>query len=441
MRASFALVVLVFSGCDDDPELIDGVFTTAEWEKLAMHSPLTDPPPDPTNAYADNPAAATLGQKLFFESSHSGPLAVANDGTNGGLGAAGETGKVSCASCHNPTGWLSDKRSNPSTVALGADWGIRNAMSVVDVAYQTPFQHWDGRFDTTFGPAIGPAENAKSQNSTRLAIAHMLWNKYRDEYNAVFDPDLDPALDPLHVDAARFPAVGKPKAMATDPDGPWEMMTAADRTIVSRIFINWAKAIAAHLRRVRSGETPFDRYIAGNDGAITAAAKRGAKLFIGKAACSDCHTGPAFTDNLFHNTGVAQVGERVPAMDDGRFAAVMPLLGHGFNSSSAFSDNTATGRLDGLAPDEVQRGAFLTPMLRNCTETGPYMHAGQLATLEEVIELYDRGGEETGFSGTKDEKMKVLNLTAAEKLDLVEFLRTLDGPDLDPALLVNTANP
>jgi cytochrome c peroxidase len=441
MRTTIAFAVLIAGCTDDGPQLVDGVFTTAEWEKLSLHSPLPEPPPDPTNAYADNPAAATLGQKLFFESSHSGPLKVASDGVNGGLGQIGETGKVSCASCHNADAWLADQRSNPNNVALGADWGTRNAMSLVNAAYQTPFQHWDGRFDTTFGPAIAPAENPKSQNSTRLAIAHMLWTKYRAEYDAVFEPDLDPALDPLAADAARFPASGKPKPMATDADGAWEMMTPEDRTIVNRIFINWAKAIASYVRKVRSAESPFDRYIAGEMGAISTSAKRGAKLFIGKAACSDCHEGPVFSDNKFHNTGVAQTGDHVPATDDGRFAAIGPLLAHGFNSSSPYSDDTTTGRLDGLAPDEAVRGAFLTPMLRNCTTTGPYMHAGQLATLDEVIELYNRGGDETGFGGTKDEKIKVLNLTAQEKKDLVEFVLTLDGPDLDAALLVNTSNP
>ena len=348
MRHYLGLLVLCVACSDDAPNLIDGVFTMPEWEKLSLHSPMPEPPADPTNAYADNPAAATLGQKLFFESSHSGALKIADDGTNGGLGQLGETGKVSCASCHNPTGWLSDKRSNPNTVALGADWGIRNAMSVVNAAYQTPFQHWDGRFDTAFGPAIGPAENPKSQNSTRLTIAHMLWTKYRDEYNAVFDPDLNPSLDPAAGDASRFPASGKPKAMATDPDGAWEGMTPDDRTIVNRIFINWGKAIASHVRRLRSAESAFDRYMAGEETAISSAAKRGAKLFIGKAACADCHEGPMFTDNKFHNTGISQTGERVPATDEGRFAAITPLLNHAFNSSGAYSDDTTTGRLDGL---------------------------------------------------------------------------------------------
>jgi cytochrome c peroxidase len=440
MRAIVAMLTLsIACGGDDGPELVDGVFTMPEWEKLSLHAPLGEPPPDPTNAYADNAAAATLGQKLFFEKSHSGPLKVADDGTNGGLGQVGETGKVSCASCHNTGTWFTDQRSN--VVALGADWGTRNAMSLVNAAYQTPFMHWDGRFDTSFGPMIGPGENPRSQNSTRLAIAHMLWNKYRDEYNAVFDPDLDPALDPGHIDAARFPATGKPKAMATDADGAWEMMTPEDRAIVNRIFINWAKAIAAYVRKLRSNEAPFDRYMGGDTMAINAAAKRGAKLFIGKAACAECHSGPAFTDNLFHNTGVAQAGDHVPATDDGRYAAVMPLLGHGFNSSSAFSDNATTGRLDGLVVDESQRGAFLTPMLRNCSTTGPFMHAGQAATLQDVIELYNRGGDEAGFSGTKDEKIVPLNLTMSEKQDLVEFLKTLDGPDLDPALRADTATP
>jgi cytochrome c peroxidase len=437
MKTILAMIALGSVACGDEgPELIDGVFTAGEWEKLALHSPLPAPPPDPTNAYADNAAAATLGQKLFFESSHSGALKVTSD-----LGQMGETGKVSCASCHNADAWLADQRSDPNFVALGADWGIRNAMSLVNVAYQTPFQHWDGRFDTAFGPAIGPAENGKSQNSTRLAIAHMLWNEYRDEYNAVFDPDLDPALDPAASDASRFPATGKPKAMAADPDGAWEMMTDGDRQIVNRIFVNWAKAIAAYTRKLRSSESPFDRYIAGDEKAISTAAKRGAKLFIGKAACSDCHAGAVFSDNKFHNTGLTQAGpSMVPATDDGRFAAVTPLLNHALNSSSAYSDDPNTGRLTGLTADETLRGAFLTPMLRNCTATGPYMHAGQLASLPDVIEFYNRGGDADGFSGTRDEKMRPLNLTALEKTELLEFLLTLDSAPLDPTLLVNTAN-
>lgn len=438
MRATLLLIILTTACSDSD--LVDGVFTEAEWDKLALHTPLGEPPPDPTNAFADNEAAAVLGQQLFFETSHSGPLKVGDDGTNGGLGQVGEAGKISCASCHSTGAWLADARSMNQT-ALGADWGGRNAMSILNAAYQTPFQHWDGRFDTSFGPAIAPAENPKSQNSTRLAIAHMLWNKYRAEYNAVFDPDLDPALDPSAGDAARFPASGKPKAMATDPDGAWEQMTPEDRTTVNRIFINWAKAIASYVRKLRSSEAPFDRYMAGDLTAISASAKRGAKLFIGKAACADCHAGPTFSDNMFHNTGNAQVGDHVPAMDDGRYAAVTPLLNHAFNSNSVYSDSTTTGRLDGLAPDEAQKGQFLTPMLRNCSATGPFMHAGQLATLEDVIDLYDRGGDETGFSGTKDDKIKALNLTMQEKRDLIAFLLTLDGAELDPALLANTAKP
>ena len=435
------LAVVVAAACEDDPALIDGVFTEQEWVEVQRLSPLpATPPADPTNAYGDDPAAQALGQKLFFETEYAGPLAVADDGTNGGLGAMGERGQVGCTSCHNPDGTFSDHRSNPNQTALGADWGIRNAMSLVNSAYHQPFQHWDGRFDAPYGPALGPAENPKSVNSTRLDIAHMLWNEYRDEYNAIFDPDLDPALDPAAVDAARFPASGKPKAMMTDPDGAWEMMTPEDRTIVNRIFVNWGKAVAAYVRLLRSGDAPFDRYVAGDTTAINASAKRGLKLFVGKAACIGCHEGPTFSDNEFHNVGVPQVGDHVPATDDGRFAAIMPILNYGFNSSSMFSDSTATGRLDGLAADEALRGAFLTPMLRNCADTGPWMHAGQNATLEDVVELYDKGGEETGFSGVKDELMVPLMLTTQEKADLVEFLKTLTGQPIPDALLVDTSN-
>ena len=446
MRATHVVSLLAVVGlaCEDEgTQLIDDVFTPEEWAEVQMLSPLPPtPPPDPTNAFGDDPAAQALGQKLFFETDYAGPLVVGDDGSNGGLGEVGERGKTGCTSCHNPDAWFSDRRSNPNQTALGADWGIRNAMSLVNSSYHQPFQHWDGRFDAPYGPALGPAENPKSVNSTRLTIAHMMWDQYRAEYDAIFDPDLDPALDPAHAEAARFPASGKPKPVTDPPapDGPWELMTPEDRTIVNRIFVNWGKAVASYVRLLRSADAPFDRYVAGDRDAISASAKRGAKLFVGKAACTECHEGPTFTDNEFHNVGVPQVGEHVPAMDDGRFAAIMPIIGYGFNSSSMFSDSTATGRLDGLAADEALRGAFLTPMLRNCADTGPWMHAGQNATLEDVVELYDKGGEETGFSGTKDELIEPLMLTAQEKADLVEFLKTLTGTPIPAELLVDTSN-
>ena len=437
-----ALLVGCLVGCTSEP-LVDGLFTKAEWTKVQTFSPLPDPPPDTTNAYADNAAAATLGQALFFEPSASGPLAVGNDGTNGGLGMAGQAGKVSCASCHGPASQFADQRSNPNLVTLGADWGSRNTSTLVNVAFHTPWTHWDGGLDTQYAAVLKPTEAGVEENSSRLAIAHMLWTKYKDQYNAVFDPDLPAALDPAAPDASRFPPTGKPKASPSDPDGAWEAMAPADQQIIDRIFVNYGKAIAAYMRKLDSGDAPFDQYVAGDTSAISTSAKRGLLLFIGKAACAECHEGPAFTDNKFHNTGLDQRGgmNHVPATDEGRYDGVAAVMAWEFNSSSIYSDDTSTNRLAGLAQNDAERSAFLTPILRNCAGTGPYMHAGELATLQDVIDFYNKGGDPSGFTGTLDPKMKKLDLSDQEKADLVEFLKTLTGADVDPALTMDTHVP
>ena len=97
------------------------------------------------------------------------------------------------------------------------------------------------------------------------------------------------------------------------------------------------------------------------------------------------------------------------------------------------------GLLDGLAPTEPVRGAFRTPSLRHIAQTAPYMHNGSLATLDDVVEFYDRGGDAAGFSGVKAVEMSPLGLTADEKTDLVAFLRTLTGAPVAAELMVDTA--
>ena len=252
-------------------------------------------------------------------------------------------------------------------------------------------------------------------------------------------PALDPDLDPSSAGAARFPSDGKPKSTASDPDGPWELMAPADQAIVDRIFVNFGKAIEAYERTLVSSDAPFDRYVAGDLAAISAAAKRGLKVFIGKGNCIACHTGPMLSDSEFHDTGLAQIGDKVPPSDDGRAHAIDVLLANPFNSSSAYSDARATGKLDELAVAAADHGAFRTPGLRQIAETAPYMHTGHLATLEDVVEFYNKGGDDSGFEGTKDKRILKLNLTTQEKTDLVAFMQTLTGAPVDPALLADTS--
>jgi cytochrome c peroxidase len=411
-------------------------FTAAERAVIATLSPLPALPPDKTNAFADSAAAATLGQRLFFDKSYSGALAVGDDGTNGALGAAGEAKKVSCASCHQgPT--MDDTRSKPNNVSLGLDYVTRNALSLVNSSFYK-WTNWGGRFDSQWSLPLAVAENARLMGSSRLEIAHLLYDKYRADYDAVFPVALDAALAPNAPDAARFPASGKPKA-AGAADGPWEGMTPEDQALVNRIFVNYGKAIAAYTRKLVSRNAPFDRYVSGQPDAIDAAARRGLKVFIGKGACVGCHSGPNFADDSFHVLGVPQTGPRVPAVDLGRFADVGGLLGSPFNSSGVFSDDVTTGKLSGLASSASMIGQFRTKSLRGASASAPYMHSGQLATLEAVVDYYVSGGADAPDGGTKDPLFTAVALDATEKGDLVSFLRTLDGEPVPAALLTDTS--
>jgi cytochrome c peroxidase len=295
-----------------------------------------------------------------------------------------------------------------------------------------------------WGASVGGVENPKSFNSTRLQLVHAVYNKYKSDYNAAFTPPLDPALDPTASDASRFPPAGKPKASATAPNGPWESMTATDQATVNRIMTNLGKALQAYLRQLTSRNAPFDQYVAGNHNAISTQAKQGLQLFVGKAACVTCHTGPFFSDNKFHNTGVPQNmgGPHAPATDPGRFAVVPGVLANPFNTNGAYSDDTSTGKLAGVAQTSSETGQFRTKDLRQVAMVGPYMHAGQFATLDEVLAFYNKGGGDAStFSGTKDPLIVPLNLTSDEQAAIVEFLKTLTGDPVAANLTQNTSSP
>ncbi|MBK7864451.1 MAG: hypothetical protein IPJ65_38775 [Archangiaceae bacterium] len=413
------------------------ILTAQELAAAHLQSPLPAVPADPTNAFADNAAAATLGQRLYFDRSYSGALAVGNDGGNGATGDAGQRGTVSCFSCHASAGG-DDNRSLPNNVSLGTDYGPRNALPVTNASFYA-WTNWGGRFDTQWSLPLAVAENVRIMRSTRLEVAHLLFEKYRADYDAIFPVPLDPSLAGDAGDASRFPLAGKPKAAATDPDGPWETMDAGDRGTVNRIYANYGKAIGAYLRKLVSRNAPFDRFLAGDDAAISDAAKRGLKVFLGKGQCAGCHSGPNFADDQFHALGVQQTGPRVPAVDLGRYADLPALLASPFNSAGAFSDRPDAGKLDGLALAPAMMGQFRTKSLRGIGQSAPYMHAGQNSSLEQVIDFYDVGGGAVPDGGTLDARIHSLGLSTAEKADLAAFLRTLDGDPLPAALLDDTS--
>jgi cytochrome c peroxidase len=307
----------------------------------------------------------------------------------------------------------------------------RNTPSLVNSAYYEWF-YWGGRADSLAGQGGGTLETNANTGSTRLFVAHVVYARHKAQYEAVFGA-LDPALDPAAPDAERFPPTGRAKLSDDDPDGPWELMAADDRAIVNQVMANLGKAFEAYERNLISGSSPFSRYITdpGTE-EFSPAARRGLALFVGKAACNDCHRGPVLSDNEFHNIGVPQaVGAHTPPVDEGRFADIPVLLRSSWNSVGRYSADIAAGeaKLAGLsATDETTKGQFRTPALLNVAETAPYFHNGSAATLDDVVRHYNEGGgPPDSFAGRRSPRLRPLGLTEREIADLVAFLRALTG--------------
>ena len=155
-----------------------------------------------------------------------------------------------------------------------------------------------------------------------------------------------------------------------------------------------AKAIAAYERTVISGNSPLDRYNMGDEQALTESAKRGLVVFKEKARCNQCHSGANFSDEMFHNVGIGWDSNNI---DLGRYS---------------------------VTKEPLDLSAFKTPTLREVSRTAPYMHNGRFATLEEVVDFYDKGGEPNPFL---DRLIKKLDLKKQDKIDLVAFLKSLEG--------------
>ncbi len=285
-----------------------------------------------------SPAKADLGRLLYFDKRLSSDASV------------------SCASCHEPAKAFTDQA--PVSTGISKQRGGRNAPTVINRAYAL-LQFWDGRARSLEEQAKGPLANPLEMTSDRDAnAAHEAVLRRIQQVQGYHD---------------RFE-----KAFG-------------DRTInLDRV----AQAIATFERTVLSGNSPYDRYQAGDTAALTEAQVRGKDVFFKKAECDACHLGFNFSDESYMNIGI---GMDQPVPDLGRYKV--------------------TGR-------ESDKGAFKTPTLREVEHSGPYMHDGSLTTLEQVVEHYDKGGIK---NPTLSEKIQPLFLTKQEKADLVAFLKALSG--------------
>lgn len=284
---------------------------------------------------ADNPqtdAKIRLGMQLYFD-----PRLSADD-------------TISCASCHVPeTGWAN---RTPTDTGIGGQVGGRNSGTIINAGYMR-FQFWDGRAGSLEEQALGPISNPIEMGETLENVVAKLnaIPGYRDQFREVFGTEV--TVEGIGLSIAAF-----------------------ERTIVS-------------------GPSPYDRYLMGEEDAMSPAARRGMHLFNGRGHCSPCHSGPTFSDQSFHNLGVG--------MDQAE-----PDIGR-----------------EAITGDPADRGRFKTPGLRNVADTPPYLHDGSAETLMDVVVLYDEGGV---ANPDLDRLVFPLGLTEREREDLVAFLEALSGP-------------
>jgi cytochrome c peroxidase len=363
-------------------------------------------PSDPSNKYADDGAAARFGHLLFFDARLS------------------RTGTVSCASCH-----IAEKNFQDGLrVGHGVSDGTRRTMPIAGTA-RSSWYFWDGRADSQWEQALGPLENPVEHGGDRTQYALLVAKEYRTVYESVFGQL--PSLRGLPAHAGPVPATASAEA--------WMRLSSARRDDITRVYANIGKAIAAYERRIDFAPTRFDRYVAAelagvpqtSASAFSSDEVAGLRLFIGKANCANCHNGASFSDNHFHNTGVSPL-QPESAPDSGRSVGVVKALAAEFSCTSRYSD-AAPGECAELrfaATDDASLvRAFKPPSLRNVVDRAPYMHAGQLASLGDVLEHYSSAPR----AALGHSELKPLHLSVAERRQIIAFLGTLTGPLTAPA--------
>ena len=323
------------------------------------------PPPIP----ADNPQSpekVELGKLLFFDPRLSGDAAI------------------SCVSCHDPNaGW-----AFPNPLSLGYPGTVhwRNSQTIVNAAYYSKL-FWAGASKSLEGQARSAARGAVGGNgeSDMMEARLAFIPEYRERFREVFGDE-------------------------------WPRISNA-----------W-KAIAAFERSLVQTDTPYDRFLRGEDQALSEPQKRGLELFVGKAQCVACHNGPLLSDENYYNLGVPPARE----WEEDGLAQVtfrFELYAKGVSEEMYRKTKDDPG-LYFRTKQKADKGKFRTPSLRYTKYSAPYMHNGQIETLRDVVEFYNAGGGSNEFAETKTPLVEPLGLSESEIEDLVAFLDSMSGEEI-----------
>jgi cytochrome c peroxidase len=356
-----------------------------------------------TNAVADDPVAAELGQQVFFD------RGLSSDGT------------VACIDCHDPANGFSDPKAR--SVGVRGQRGDRHAMPVTAAVFH-PFLLWDGKADSPWLQPLKAIENPKEMDFTRVEVAHRAVTVYGAKYEAVFGP---------------LPDLTAAPARALPGDAEWDGMSKSLQDDVQRVFTNMGKAVEAYERKLLCTDTKFDRWQRG-EVQLSGDELAGADTF-NREHCNRCHSGPSFSDGEFHDIGL-------PSSDLGRELGVPALLSDPLNAAGEYSDDPEAGaaKLMAVATETATEGAFRTASLRGVGQRTFFGHAAHEQTPRGfILDVYRRGGRRGGGGGGRggatvgvlDPKLDDVNVDGDDVNDLIAFLHTLDCPAPSADLLVH----
>jgi len=374
--AGAACALLAATSPADEDRAAKPVFTDAEIKIILSHGPWPAPAQvDPTNRVSGQADAIEFGTRLFFDQR----LSV--------------KGTVACASCHVPDrNWTDNLRRG-----VGLREVDRNTPTLANLS-GSHWYGWDGAADSLWSQSLRPILDERELAATPRHVAQLVRNdeqlscRYRKVFGTLPSPTDDEA-----------------------------------------VLVDVGKALAAFEETLVSGRTPFDRFrdaLAGAEqpspGTYSESAKRGLKIFIGKGACTTCHSGPNFTSGEFFSTGLSRFAPHGQP-DPGRPAGIRKLLESRFNLLSSYNDDktdTGAARTRQASMEKANPGEFKVPSLRNLVLTAPYGRDGGVESVAEVVRYY--AGVDPVRLNAKDGKPgSPLNLTPQEQTDLVVFLESL----------------